>query len=199
MDLAHSLFEAWEPLVNTYKHVPNVEIEIRLGSRFPKNFETNVGKTIFGKVFAALNAYAGWEARHEKKYAVYYGADGKRITVDEETDESVAVVKKRLEVADFTLTGQSLDARIGISTEVPYTRDDENEVMEAVKSKQRWSFVRKNLSIDMSIMKGDQEDPDSDSDTTYHIELEIIDPARVQTRDELFNILYKVFDVIKVA
>jgi hypothetical protein len=199
MDVAHQLFAAWEPLVNKYKHHPNVEIEVRLGSRGAKSFEPNVGKDFFDKVLRAMQKYAGWEATSEKQYAVYYGPGGKRITVDEATDESVAVIKRRLVVDDFTLVGNSYDVRIGISSEVPYVRDDENEVMESVKSKKRWSFVRKNLSIDMSIMKGEQDDPDSDSDTTYHIELEIVDPTRLQTRDELFNILYKIFDITSLS
>jgi hypothetical protein len=194
MDVARKLFETWEPLVHKYKDVPNVEIEVRLGSRGARNFESNVGQAAFEKVLRAMQKYDGWEAKTEKQYAVYYGPGGKRITVDEQTDESVAVVKKRLAIDDFTLTGSSYDVRIGISSEVPYVRDDD-EVMEAVKSKKRWSFVRKNLSIDMSVMKGDQDDPDADNDTTYHIELEIVDPTRLKTRDELFNILYKIFDI----
>jgi hypothetical protein len=198
MDVAHKLFETWEPIVNQYKHVPNVEIEVRLGSIGPKNFEANVGRAAFEKVLMGLQRYAGWESTSEKQYTVYYGPGGKRITVDEQTDESVAVIKKRLAVDDFTLSGNSsYDVRIGISSEVPYVRD-EDEVMESLRSKKRWSFVRKNLSIDLSIMKGDQDDPDTDSDTTYHIELEIVNPTLVHTRDELFNILYKIFDIISL-
>lgn len=198
MDVARKLFETWEPIVNQYKHVPNVEIEVRLGSIGPKNFESNVGRAAFDKVLAGLQRYAGWESTSEKQYTVYYGSSGKRITVDEQTDESVAVIKKRLAVDDFTLSGNSsYDVRIGVSSEVPYVRD-EDEVMESLRSKKRWSFVRKNLSIDLSIMKGDQDDPDTDSDTTYHIELEIVNPTLVHTRDELFNILYKIFDIISL-
>jgi hypothetical protein len=85
--------------------------------------------------------------------------------------------------------------RLGISTEVPYEQDDEE--MASVKEKRRWSFVRKNLSIDLSQIKGDPDDPDSDEDTTWHVELEIIDPRDIGDANKLFAILYKIFDILK--
>ncbi len=197
METAHALFANWGPIISKFQQTPNIEIEVRLGTKGAKNFETNVGKTTFDKVLSALNKYNGWEAKTEKRFAVYYGAEGRRVTVDEDTDETVAVIKKRVTVNDFTIEGAPLDCRLGIATEVAYDRDVDNEVMESVKSKKRWSFIRKNLSIDLSIVKGDPDDPDSDSDTTYQIEMEIIDPKKPMNRDEMFNILYKVFDLIK--
>lgn len=197
METAHALFANWAPIINKNQNSPNIEIEIRLGTKGAKNFETDVGKATFDKVLKALTKYEGWEAKTIKQYAVYYGQEGRRVTVDEDTDETVAVIKKRVTVNDFTIEGSNLDCRLGVATEVPYERDVDNEVMESVKSKKRWSFIRKNLSIDLSIVKGDPDDPDADSDTTYQIEMEIIDPTKVKTRDEMFNILYKVFDLIK--
>jgi hypothetical protein len=77
---------------------------------------------------------------------------------------------------------------------VPYEQDDEE--MASVKEKHRWSFVRKNLSIDLSRIKGDPEDPDSDEDTTWHVELEIVNPRTIGDRDQLFAILYKIFNLL---
>jgi hypothetical protein len=50
----------------------------------------------------------------------------------------------------------------------------------------------------MTKCTGDMHDMDAEDPVTYQIELEIVDPARVQTKDELFNILHKVKDVISI-
>ena len=86
--------------------------------------------------------------------------------------------------------------RLGISTEEPFEYDGEETSTEQ-KAKERWSFVRKNLSIDMSIVKGNPDDKDCDDDTVYQIELEIIKPELVSDRDIMYNLLYKIFDLLK--
>lgn len=195
METARALFEAWEPIIRRHASSDHVEIEIRLGRKTPNKFDTNIGRETFQKLLAALNSYQGWESKTQKTFSVYYGQGGKRITVDEATDEATAVIKSRVAVSDFDLPNCPFDVRLGVSREVPYEQDDEE--MASVKEKRRWSFVRKNLSIDLSQIKGDPEDPDSDEDTTWHVELEIVDPRNIGDRDKLFSIIYKVFDLIK--
>ena len=56
--------------------------------------------------------------------------------------------------------------------------------------------MRKNLSIDVSMIKGTPDDPDCDEDTQYQIELEIIDPKLVVDDNILFPIVHKVFDLM---
>jgi hypothetical protein len=195
METARRLFEVWEPLIRKHASSDHVEIEMRLGRKTPHKFDTNVGKDSFFKILKALDRFKGWESRSEKTYAVYYGSANKRITVDEDTDESVAVVKTRVAVSDFDLDNCPFDVRLGISKEVPYEQDDEE--MASVKEKRRWSFVRKNLSIDLSQIKGDPEDPDSDEDTTWHVEFEIIDPKSIGDQNSLFSLMYKIFNILE--
>jgi hypothetical protein len=47
------------------------------------------------------------------------------------------------------------------------------------------------------MIKGDPEDKDCDEDTSYQVEMEIVEPGKIQSRDELFKLLYKVFDLLK--
>lgn len=195
METARALFEAWEPIIRRYASSDHVEIEIRLGRKTPSKFDTNVGRETFQKLLMALSSYQGWESTSHKVFSVYYGQGNKRITVDEATDESTAVIKTRVAVADFDLPDCPFDVRLGVSREVPYEQDDEE--MTSVKEKRRWSFVRKNLSIDLSQVKGDPEDPDSDEDLTWQVEFEIVDPRNIGDRDKLFSLLYKVFDLLK--
>jgi mRNA capping enzyme, beta chain len=194
--MAKTLFDKWESVIESHKTSDNVEIEIRFGRRSGSKFDTNVGETTFKKVLAALNKYEGWETKNHMNATVYYFDGGKRLSVDEETDEQVGQVKTRVTVIDVELAEQPLDVRLGVSTEVPWEYDGEETSTEQ-KTKERWSFVRKNLSIDMSIIKGNPDDKDSDEDTTYQIEMEIIKPSEIQNKIELYNMLYKVFDVLK--
>ena len=193
--MEYELYHKWEPVINKYKNSPNTELEIRFGRPAAKKFDTNVGKEAFEKALKALEAYKGWETATHKKYDVYYFDEGKRLQIDEETEERDSVVKKRVMVDDFPLEGMPFDVRLGVSTEVPFEYDGETAADQ--KTKERWSFVRKNLSIDMSKIQGNPDDPDCDDDMTYQIEMEIINPTLVDSRDTCFNLIYKIFDLMK--
>jgi mRNA capping enzyme, beta chain len=194
---AKFLFDRWEKLIETHKASENTEIEIRFGRRSGTKFDTNVGKPTFQKVLQALTRYEGWESTDHSEVTVYYFEGGKRLSVNEQTEEQKGEIKTRVKVDDFQLPNEPLDVRLGISTEVPFEYDGEETSTEQ-KTKERWSFVRKNLSIDMTIITGNPDDKDSDEDKTYQIELEIIDPTKIQNKIELFNLLYKVFDLMKL-
>jgi mRNA capping enzyme, beta chain len=190
------MFDNWETLINQHKSTPNTEIEFRFGRKSGHKFDTNVGKAGFEKALRALEKYNGWESVNHTNSTVYYFEGSKRLTVNEDTDEQVGQVKTRVLVNDMELTDQPLDVRLGISTETPFEYDGEETSTEQ-KTKERWSFVRKNLTIDLSIVKGNPDDKDSDEDTVYQIEMEIVDPSQIQNKIELFNILHKVFDLLK--
>jgi hypothetical protein len=70
--------------------------------------------------------------------------------------------------------------------------------MDRRRSKTRHSFVRKNLSIDMTISSGDNADMDSEEEASYQIELEIMKPGAVDDIYKFFNIINKVADLSKL-
>jgi mRNA capping enzyme, beta chain len=193
--MEYELFNTWEPLVNMYKHTPGVEIEIRFGRRSGTKFDTNVGRLSFEKCLRALEAYTEWENTSHTKHDVYYFEDGKRMQINEATDDREAVIKRRILVNDFELKGLPFDVRLGISSETPFEYDGETATEQ--KNKERWSFLRKNLRIDLSKITGNPDDPDDDQDTSYQIEMEIVKPSLLRTQDQTFKLMYKVFDVIK--
>jgi len=179
---AHPIYDKWAPIINMHKNTPGTEIEIRFGRAGRGGFDTNVGQQTFKKVLGALERYTEWETKKHTKSTVYYfeepGTESrpdrrsyKRLTVDDETDEQVGHIKKRVKVDDFVLDGKPLDVRLGVSTEEPFEYDGEETSTEQ-KAKERWSFVRKNLSIDLSIIKG-------------------IQTTRIQTRTRLTKLNWK--------
>jgi len=194
---AKFLFERWAQMIEAHKASENTEIEIRFGRRSGTKFDTNVGQPTFKKVLQALTRYEGWESTDHSEVTVYYFEGGKRLSVNEQTEEQKGEIKTRVTVDDFQLPNEPLDVRLGVSTEVPFEYDGEETSTEQ-KTKERWSFVRKNLSIDVTIITGNPDDKDSDDDKTYQIEMEIIDPSQIQNKIELFNLLYKVFDIMKL-
>jgi len=198
----NALFSAWEDTIDTHRNQPNVEIEIRLGKVNRGKFDTNVGKQTFEKVLRRLRKFTEWESVKESQSTVYYDtAASKRVVMNDETDEMEScVIKKRLHVNDQVLDGFPVDARLGISSEVPYDREqDTEENFTRVKKRKRYSFVRKGLSIDLSEVGGDADDKDSEETTEYQIELEILDPpVNAAERHQVFNIIYKISDICKI-
>lgn len=198
----HSIFKMDDmyakflPVIRKYEKTPNVELEFRVGKMNRGRFDTNVGKETYSKVLMALNQYAGWESKMETEDTVYYGQNGRRAVCNAKTDEVKRVIKKKIEVVDHALENQPFDVRLGVATETPYEPDEDEEVFDETKTRTRHSFVRKNLVIDVSRVKGNPEDMDTDEDTVYQIELEIL---KVGTDQEMFNMMYKILDVLKVT
>jgi hypothetical protein len=190
------LYTKWGPIIESHKSRPNTEIEIRFGRRSGSAFDTNVGPETFAKVKRALEKYSEWEETRHTNATVYYFAGSKRLTVDEETDEQSGLIKKRVKVDDFPIENSPFDVRLGVSTEEPFEYDGDEESTEQ-KTKERWSFVRKNLSIDLTVVKGTPDDKDAEEDTVFQIEMEIMDPSALKSGVETYNLIHKVFDLLK--
>lgn len=195
----HKLCDKVYPIVTAYKDEPYMEIEMRLGKFNGKMFDTNVGKATFDRVMTGLQKYMGWEKVIGTKHEVFYReSDDVRISVDEATGDETIMRKERIKQEDFKkIKGTPYDVRFSVSKETPMPQDT-NRDMDKKKTKQRVSFIRKNLSIDMTICIGDMHDMDAEDPMTYQIEFEIVDPKLVQTKDEMFNIIHKIKDVFNL-
>lgn len=180
------------PFFEAHKHEDDIEVELRIGKHNGSLFDTNIGKDAWTRVFNGLKKFNGWERVSQTSSDVYYNdSDHVRVTVDEETDERVMVQKIKVVKHDFIC--DPLDVRFSMSREIPTMGE---YAMDRKRTKVRHSFVRKNLSIDMTISSGDTVDKDSEEEVSYQIELEIIKPQNVKTVDTLFNIINKVRDIV---
>jgi len=195
----HKLCDKLYPLLLKYKNEEHIELEMRLGKFNGKMFDTNVGKTTFDRVMLGLQKYMGWEKVVGTEHEVFYKEnDGTRISVDEATGTEVIMRKERVKNEDFKkMKGTPYDVRFSVSKEIPLP-EDTNRDMDKKKTKKRMSFVRKNLSIDMTICIGDSHDMDAEDPMVYQIEFEIVDPTRVQTKDDLFNMIHKIKDLFNL-
>ena len=189
-----SIFDKVKPLFDTLKGEENIEVEMRLGKHNGSLFDTNVGKDAWEKVLKGLRKYKGWESTKSTVADVYYNdANSIRITTDEDSGEQTMVQKINVVKEDFKC--EPLDVRFSISREIPSFGQYE---MDRKRTKTRHSFVRKNVSIDMTISSGDNVDMDSEDEASYQIELEISNPPDVKNDNEFYNIIHKISDLVKI-
>jgi hypothetical protein len=182
------------PVFDSHKDEEHIEVELRLGKYNGSFFDTNVGKETFERVLKGLQKYSKWEKTEKSISDIFYNEkDSIRITANQDTGEQKMVQKINVVKDDFS--GTPTDMRFSVSREIPTWGEYE---MDHKRTKTRYSFVRKNLSIDMTISSGDTVDMDSEEECSYQIEFEIVDPVKVTSRDELFNIIHKVNDLSKL-
>ena len=184
------------PLFERHNDEENIEVEIRLGKFNGTFFDTNVGKDSFDRILKGLREYKEWEQVKTSTCDVFYhDTGGIRLSVDDATGEQTMVHKQTLIREDFQEFSAPLDVRFSIAKEMPVSGEYE---MDRKRTKHRQSFVRKNVSIDMTISSGDVVDKDAEDPNHYQIELEIVDPAKVTCHEEFFNILWKINDLFKL-
>ena len=92
--------------------------------------------------------------------------------------------------------GKFFDTNIGENM-LPIEHDYDSE-MDCKKTKTRTSYIRKNLSIDMTSIIGGAQDMDSEDPFTYQVEFEIIKPENVEDKNTLFNIIHKIKDLFNI-
>ena len=193
MDIKH-ITDTILPSFEALKAEENIEVEIRLGKHNGSLFDTNVGKDTWERVLKGLKNYDGWESTDYTESDVYYNDNSNvRITSNEDTGEQTMIQKISVVKEDFKC--DPLDVRMCIAREIPTSGEYE---MDRKRTKTRHSFVRKNLSIDMTISSGDNVDMDSEEEASYQIELEIVKPGEVDSVYKLFNIINKVADLVKI-
>ena len=193
MDIKH-ITDTILPTFEALKAEENIEVEIRLGKHNGSLFDTNVGRDTWERTLKGLKNYDGWESTNYTESDVYYNDNSNvRITSNEDTGEQTMIQKISVVKEDFKC--EPLDVRVGIAREIPISGEYE---MDRKRTKVRHSFVRKNLSIDMTISSGDNVDMDSEEEASYQIELEIVKPGDVDSVYKLFNIINKVADMAKI-
>lgn len=190
MDLTNQVL----PIFEAHKNEGDIEIEIRLGKHNGSLFDTNVGGATWKRVLSGLRKFDGWDSVKTTVSDVYYNdANNIRITCDEESGEQTMIQKIGVSKQDFKR--DPLDVRFCVAREIPTNGEYD---MDRKRNKTRHSFVRKNLSIDMTISSGDNADMDSEEEATFQIELEIVKPSDVDSIYKLQNILQKIDDLTKL-
>jgi len=189
----NELFEKVVPIFSKFQNEKYIEFEMRLGKINRGSFDTNVGQQMFEKVLSGLKKYQSWEKVSKINDTAYY-KDNIRLIIDDDTEESVQVIKQKIVKTDYSLDNKHFDVRFAVSKETPCSQEVDEFI--SARKRTRESFIRKNLSIDMTIIAGNPTDLDSEEENSYQIEFEIIDPTKVYDHTMLYNIIYKIQDVL---
>ena len=155
----HKLCDEIKPILDKYKNDKYVEMEFRLGKFNGTFFDTNVGKDAFYKFKEGLEIYTGWEKIVNSSCEVYYRNNhNNRLTIDQTTEEDTLICKEKVFTQDFKHLNKSpYDIRFNVSNEIPIEDTGDNQ-WDRNKIKERFSYIRKNLSIDMTICSGMVQD-----------------------------------------
>ena len=197
----HKICDVIKPIFDKYQNEEFVEMEFRLGKFNGSFFDVDVGIQNYNRILRGLKMHSGWEKVISSKMEVYYrDSDNLRISIDENTDETINVKKERVHTENFNnIKNTPYDVRFSVSKEIPLSENFEcNGDMDKKKMKERVSFVRKNLSIDVTKCTGGTDDIDEENESTYQIEFEIVVPKNLKNIDELFNIIHKYFHSINI-
>lgn len=187
------MFFQTEPLFKKHKGKKGVEFEMRLGRVANGRFDTNLGKDAFQKIQMALGQYKKWERVEDNVYDSYYGA--KSLRTNRFADDSQeSIIKRRVEVVDYSAQDLPFDIRFAVSTETK-TEPDEDVEYEFVKNKKRTSYTRKGVRIDCTVVSGDPDDKDAEESEEYQVEIELVDVKAVKNKSTLYNFIYKARDV----
>jgi len=194
-----NLFDSVKNDFNTYKNSENIEMEMRFGKITKSKFDPTINKNSYERIMKGLLKYRDWEMVKESNTSVYY-KNKKRIIVDDDTGDQSIMIKHNIKNINYDLGNSPFDIRFSISSEVDVEddKDDSDEEMDHVRVKKRMSFIRKNLSIDITQVSGEADDMDQEEGVKYEIELEIVDPKTIKDDVELFNIIYKIRDILKL-
>ena len=192
------IFKTFEPDIQKYKSEKHIEIEFRIGKVNMGKFDTDVGEESFDRLMKGLRKYEKWEKVTSSEKTVYFYDNNVRLSIDEDDDTEECIKKNKLIKNDIIIKDTPFDVRMCVSKELPHPSLNEDEISSYVRHKKRTSFVRKNLSIDMTIVSGDPEDLDDELLESYEVELEICHPEKIMNENELFNIIHKIQDVMNV-
>lgn len=187
--------QSFNTMTKIIRRHPGAEIELRLGKRTTKMFDTNVGYGAFTRIVRGLEKYSGWEAVSKTDESVYYkdGPDGYRIIIDNDTDEAIHQTKRKAEVLDVQLEGP-MDLRLAVSYEIPC--DDKELEMDREVRRVRRSFVRKGVRIDCTEVTGTPSDKDAETATEFQVEVELLEIPEKES--DLYNSLHKAMNVISL-
>ena len=100
----------------------------------------------------------------------------------------------KIENVDFVgIETSPFDVRFSVNHEEPMQGEF---VWDRKRSKQR-TFIRKNLSIDMTFSTGAAFDKDDEIQLVTK-SYKVVDPSEISCEEELFNIAYKINDIMRI-
>jgi hypothetical protein len=188
-------------------NIPEVEIEIRLGSinnfgiQQNKTFDSSLDKTYFEKILSNLESYKEWKNIYITNTVEYiqnieYTKKLKSIHYDDNV--IVNILKESIFKKDLILQNMPFDIRFSVNQELKTKKELNKELNTAIRQKQRKSFVDSCFIYDLTHVI---ETINNVSKEKFEIEIElIINNETLEWSDQYLNdfLLCKVQDIINL-
>ncbi len=158
----------------------NIEIEFRLGIKFPDKFSSNVTKEIYDTIKKKLDKSVskGIFIKEEKIIDDYFKSNKRMSIIDSKT---ITITKDKLYVSDIDLKNSPMNIRVSVSRENPVDEilDIDKTVFKRFKS--RSSYYFKNWVYDLTIV---HKEKNNLKDISYEFELELKNFIWDDSRDD---------------
>ena len=173
------LVSTLEGLLSKYRHVDNVEIELRLGWNNKLRFRTDIGPLYYETIYDTLNRLTN---KRESVSHVYLCSSKPRtrknirVITDDRNHVIDAHKKVKLETVDFMLYGTPFDLRMSVCTEIPVAKFPKQLPPHAdyVRSRYRNSWEYKTWTYDLTtVTNAVPEDNFTETLQAYEFELEL--------------------------
>lgn len=168
-----------EKIIQRYRYIPHVEIELRFGwnqhiNNF-KTFDTNIQERYFTPLLNVIK-----ESYTEKKVFSKHHVYNSSVFVDPVSNARVvrhsnnyveAHIKTKIEVVDFEIEGTPFDIRICVSIEEPFREYIDFSRLVPIRTRQRDTFVYKMWNYDLT--SSIYNEPVNNVKQVYEFEIEL--------------------------
>ena len=169
-----SLYHTLVRIFKTYRTHPHVEIEIRLGWKTSKMFDTNIGKTYYDTIISILSTMQ--DADISTIQDEIYIFQNRRYIVSNNKNRVYGQLKSRIEFIDFELEGTPFDLRISVCKEEPISIEKQPlpEHIPWIRKRNRTSIQYKMWNYDITHVELQKpRNDDEDTCTIYEFEIEL--------------------------
>jgi hypothetical protein len=172
-----------------------IEIEFRLGIKFPDKFSSNITKRIYEILLNKFEkSYLKGIFKKDLHNTVDYYINSNRLSVNLDTNECVLCKKNKIFTKDINIDGP-MDIRVSVSTEDTITCD-KNEYLtnyQIKRTKERITYVYKEWNYDLTIIT---QEKNKLIETNYEFELEINNINCLEK--QILSTFHKMNDIINL-
>lgn len=202
------LVSTLENLLSTYRHVDNVEIELRLGWNNKLRFRTDIGPMYYESIRNTMSRLTNASPKKRESHVYLCSARPRavkniRVITDDRGNVIDAHKKVKLETVDFMLYGTPFDLRMSVCTETPAKAFPKKLPKHAsyVRSRYRDSWEYKTWTYDLtSVINASPEDNFTETLQAYEFEIELnLNRANEHNLNDLYlahSSVMKIMDVL---
>ena len=177
--------------------IPEVEIELRIGSINNNKFDSSIDSQYFNKIVNALEVWNKWESV-ETIHTSEYIQNKLRLIVNEK-NERKKILKINILNKNYSIKGSPFDIRISINQELRTSAEIDNTQDYIIRNKSRKSFISDTFKYDCTMAESIINNVKKQ---LYEIEVElIVNETTLQWSNQYINdfLICKFNDLVNIV